>query len=89
MVYVWALEQPKTSSLYRHPLQYLYPDNQQDVLVPWISKDKTTGQTATQMRYYHLFKLGELDKLIEATGSLEINYKGYNADNWYVCATKI
>jgi tRNA (uracil-5-)-methyltransferase TRM9 len=80
LIYVWALEQPPTSSLYRHQLQYL-SDNKQDVLVPW----KTGNET--QLRYYHLFQQNELEMLLIGA-NLHPVYSGYDRDNWYVCARK-
>ncbi|PJF18799.1 hypothetical protein PSACC_01373 [Paramicrosporidium saccamoebae] len=80
LIYVWALEQPSSSSLYRHQLQYLSED-QQDVLVPWKTGDET------QLRYYHLFRQGELEMLL-TEAHLHPVYSGYDRDNWYVCARK-
>jgi tRNA (uracil-5-)-methyltransferase TRM9 len=82
LVFAWALEQPPTSSLHRHPLQYVEAGNEQDVLVPWT--DKATD--IVHHRYYHLFRQGELDSL--AGEGLEIVECGYDKDNWYVIFTK-
>lgn len=78
LVFAWALEQPPTSSLYRHALKYLHEDNKQDVLVPW--KNKLDG--TEHHRYYHLFKEGELQSLADGTG-LKVMQSGYDKDNWY------
>lgn len=80
LVYVWAFEQPENSSLYRHQLQYL-SDDKQDVLVPWRTGD------STQLRYYHLFRQGELESLFDAAGLVMV-YNGYDRDNWYVCGRR-
>lgn len=83
LLYVWAFEQPPSSSLYKHGLQYISEDKQ-DVLVPW-----RTGET-TKLRYYHLFREGELEELVVAAAALELQviYTGYDKDNWYVCVRK-
>jgi len=78
LVLAWALEQPPTSPLFKHPLHYLEEGNQQDVLVPWTNKaDGTVHQ-----RYYHLFREGELQALSKGSDLL-ISRAGYNKDNWY------
>ena len=82
LVFVWALEQPADSALYRRELKYL-SDNRQDVLVPWTTNE------ATQMRYYHLFRQGELEELTLSTGLFEMVHKGYDQDNWYVCVRRL
>lgn len=91
LIYVWALEQPSNSSLYRHKLEILTRDGQ-DVLVPWNTtrKDDNTGApiTSTQLRFYHLFRQGELEELLLKVGLFEIHYNGYDRDNWYVCAKR-
>jgi len=83
LVFAWALEQPQTSSLYKHHLQYLDPDNKQDVLVPW--KNKLDG--VTHLRYYHLFREGELKSLADPE-AVVIEKSGYDKDNWYVIYRK-
>jgi tRNA (uracil-5-)-methyltransferase TRM9 len=82
LLYVWALEQPENSSLHRHKLESLSKD-QQDVLVPW-----TSGST-TQMRFYHLFRKGELEELIQESGVFKVTNSGYDRDNWYVCIRRL
>lgn len=84
LVFAWALEQPVTSSLYRHPLGYLEVGNTQDVLVPW--KNKADG--TVHQRYYHLFRQGELEDLAEGSGVLSVVQSGYDRDNWYAIYQK-
>lgn len=38
----------------------------------------------TYCRYYHMFRQGELDTLVEDTGMGRILQSGYDRDNWYV-----
>lgn len=83
LVFAWALEQPPTSSLHKHPLKYLEDGNVQDVLVPWVNK----ADGVVHHRYYHLFKEGELEELAAGT-DLEIVESGYDKDNWYTIFRK-
>jgi tRNA (uracil-5-)-methyltransferase TRM9 len=41
------------------------------------------------LRYYHLFKKGELDDLFAQINGVEIDVSGYDRDNHYVIATKL
>ena len=88
LLYVWAFEQPETSSLYkqRSKLQFL-SDDQQDILVPWTLSD-LYGKVKTQHRFYHLFRKGELEALCLAAGLFEIAYSGYDRDNWFVAVRR-
>lgn len=56
-------------------------------------KDYTESEKSEHLvkyeRYYHLFKKGELDKLIEESKLAKIVESGYDRDNWYVIAEKI
>ncbi len=84
LVYVWALEQPSDTPLYRNAnLKYLSTDCRQDVLVPWSSADGTTHQ-----RYYHLFRKGELEELLDSVDGLEFVFNGYDRDKWYASYRK-
>ena len=40
-------------------------------------------------RYYHLFKKGELDNLVEQIKIGKVVETGYDRDNWYVIAERI
>lgn len=95
LIFVWAFEENK--SVGRHKLTILN-NNEQDVLVPWSMgefpankrakiesgqdvKDTTTDESF--QRYYHLFKKGELDELVEKAGGIIIE-SGFDRDNWYI-----
>lgn len=75
LIFVWALE--NNESVHRHKdLEWLNP---QDVLVPWHQKGDKTA-----LRFYHLFKEGELDELVASVDNLIVDASGYAKDNWYV-----
>jgi len=40
-------------------------------------------------RYYHLFKKGELDDLVDQIKIGKVVETGYDRDNWYVIAERI
>lgn len=81
LIFVWALEQTSDSYAYRSGLEFL-SDDRQDVLVPW-----STGGV-THKRYYHLFKFGELEALVQETDLFTLEYHGNDRDNWYACYRK-
>lgn len=75
LVFVWAMEQQATS-------KRRFDDGHQDVMVPWRSGDQV------YQRYYHVFKQGELESLVEeAARQLNVDVvfgqHGYDRDNWY------
>ncbi|KAG7829074.1 hypothetical protein KL920_002867 [Ogataea angusta] len=76
LVYCWALEQEKSRRGYREGME-------QDILVPWVTKDGTT-----RMRYYHLYKKGELEEDCVAAGGRVVQ-SGYEKDNWWVIVEPI
>ena len=79
LIFVWALE--NNESVHRHKdLEWL---NSQDVLVPWHQRDDKTA-----LRFYHLFKEGELDGLVASVDGLIKDASGYDKDNWYVIGHK-
>jgi len=82
LIFVWAKEQPETSSLYRQgaKLQFL-DDNLSDVLVPWTDSHGRVFQ-----RYYHLFEEGELEGLLGQP--LIVRERGYDRDNWWLIFEK-
>jgi len=84
LIFVWAFDQGEGSSLGRHAVQPISEDGQ-DVLVPW----KTASSPTPQMRYYHLFKEGELEELVRATDLLRVVESGYDRDNWYCVAERL
>ncbi|TPX51882.1 hypothetical protein CcCBS67573_g09993 [Chytriomyces confervae] len=49
---------------------------------------KSGNENIVYQRYYHVFVKGELDQVVEAAGSLDVNKSGYDRDNWYIIATK-
>ncbi len=88
LIYVWAQEQPaETSSVYRHALTFLSADRQ-DVLVPWTMR---AAAAAPPQRFYHLFRRGELEALVEGMRPrlLAVEESGYDRDNWYVVARRV
>lgn len=84
LVFVWAFEE--NASVRRHNLTVL-DGNEQDVLVPWTTKENNDGAAEVHHRYYHLFKKGELDELVLAAGAA-IEASGYDRDNYYVIINK-
>lgn len=81
LIFVWAFEQSTDSYVYRSGLEYLSEDKQ-DVLIPWSTVD------VTKKRYYHLFRHGELESLIDETDLFSLEYNGNDRDNWYACYRK-
>ncbi|CAG8748425.1 11495_t:CDS:2 [Gigaspora margarita] len=84
LIYVWALEQSNEA-------RRKFDKEQQDVFVPWVIPADKNNQDKKEIiynRYYHLFKKGELDELIESTGIAQIVKTDYDKDNWYVIARK-
>lgn len=78
LLYVWALEQKSSRRGWDE-------GDKQDVMVPWVRKDK--GDEKTFHRYYHLYKKGELEEDIVAAGG-EVEESGYEKDNWWAIATR-
>jgi len=82
LVYVWALEQKGSRRGWEE-------GGEQDVMVPWVmkngkKKDEDVSES-TFLRYYHLYRKGELEEDIEAVGGKIVD-KGYEKDNWWaVC----
>lgn len=72
LIYCWALEQEKSRRGYKEGME-------QDVLVPWVTKQATE----TKMRYYHLYKKGELVDNAQKAGATVVD-NGYEKDNWWV-----
>lgn len=68
---------------------------QQDVLVPWQLKNKTSGATCggksapeTFHRFYHVFQKGELESLCESVGLCKVVHSYYDQGNWAVVLEK-
>lgn len=83
LIFVWAFERDRNRSVYRHDLTVLNGDPQ-DVLVPWQRPDGHVDQ-----RYYHLFRAGELEKIVADCGGLLVVESGYDRDNYYVIVEKV
>ncbi|GMM33683.1 tRNA (carboxymethyluridine(34)-5-O)-methyltransferase [Saccharomycopsis crataegensis] len=89
LIYVWALEQQNSRRGWKEGMP-------QDILVPWVlqknKKKKNRNdedqegtqeeEPETKMRYYHLYKKGELEENAEAAGA-EVVRNGYERDNWW------
>ena len=84
LIYVWALEQ-------KHSRRGWSEDDEQDVMVPWVMKEKSAESkepsTKTFHRYYHLYRSGELQRDISAAGGTVIE-AGYEKDNWWAIAIR-
>ncbi|KAL6720140.1 tRNA methyltransferase, has a role in tRNA modification [Lecanora helva] len=84
LIYVWALEQ-------KHSRRGWDKDSEQDVMVPWIMKQKSTSDIATEEktfnRYYHLYREGELEHDITQAGGFVLE-SGYEKDNWWAIAAR-
>ncbi|PWW74792.1 S-adenosyl-L-methionine-dependent methyltransferase [Tuber magnatum] len=89
LIYVWALEQKNSRRGWDE-------GDRQDVFVPWVmSKQFSTSakgkesqqnrQKLAYMRYYHLYRKGELEADIARAGGRVLE-SGYEKDNWWaVC----
>ena len=60
---------------------------EQDVMVPWVKKTKGVDEDETFLRYYHLYRKGELDGDVVAAGGKVVE-AGYEKDNWWVVAER-
>lgn len=95
LIYCWALEQEKSRRGYHEGME-------QDILVPWVLAKKgkhekkegkkeenetTEEKPPVKMRFYHLYKKGELaDNCVKAGGKLL--KEGYERDNWWAVVEK-
>ncbi|KAJ2116087.1 tRNA methyltransferase, has a role in tRNA modification, partial [Coemansia sp. RSA 921] len=64
-----------------------FDPNTQDVLVPWVVpgfRAQNDEQDKVYHRYYHLFRKGELQQLVEQVDGCSVVESGYDRDNWYV-----
>lgn len=84
LVFVWALEQ-------RSSRRGWCETDEQDVIVPWISRQKSAGEEyeepKTFHRYYYLYRRGELERDVIAADGVIID-SGYEKDNWWVIAAR-
>lgn len=60
---------------------------QQDILVPWFTKKGKAHDN--QLRYYHVFRKGELQELLESIKNIQINEIYYEEGNWCAIFTKV
>lgn len=77
LLYVWALEQSGSRRGWD-------VGHEQDVMVPWVLKQKGR-QEQTFQRYYHLYKKGELEEDVVKAGGVVLE-SGYEKDNWWCIA---
>ena len=83
LIFVWALEQ-------KHSRRGWDKGDDQDVMVPWVMKQKTdhaTGESKTFERYYHLYREGELESDISQAGGRVLE-SGFERDNWWAIAER-
>ena len=73
---VWAFEQEEDQK---------FNCKKQDLLVPF--KDRITGENIGN-RYYHLFKKGELERIINNINNISIIDSFYEKSNWCVIVQK-
>jgi len=85
LIYVWALEQKNSRRGWDE-------GHEQDVMVPWVMKNKKKDgeekgeNESTFLRYYHLYRKGELEGDIESVGGRVVE-AGYEKDNWWaICS---
>lgn len=64
------------------------PFRQQEMLVPFSYKDSATSKVNQSLRYYHLFKEGELENLLSPIDEAELVESFYDNGNWCVCIKK-
>ena len=83
-MFVWALEQKSSRRGWGE-------GDEQDVMVPWIMKQKNSEGTAEESktfnRYYHLYRRGELERDIDEAGGIVVE-SGYEKDNWWAIAER-
>ncbi|KXS18841.1 S-adenosyl-L-methionine-dependent methyltransferase [Gonapodya prolifera JEL478] len=99
LVFVWAMEQhgrrrfdqqdvfvtwnlPKDR--YRHPPEKDKPESE----TVQTTTNNTRSCHVVYDRFYHLFLQGELDRIIELAGGVDIEETGYDRDNWFVISKK-
>ncbi len=78
LIVVWAIDVKEEVNKKK---QY----DKQDVLIPWL--DTITGKS--ELRYYHLFKEGELEKICQVAGGIEIISSNYEKGNWMCTIKKV
>jgi len=60
-------------------------------MIPWHLKPKFAQQKEEIVynRYYHLFKVGELEDLFSKIEGIEVINTQYFKDNWYITVKKV
>ncbi|MCJ1314470.1 tRNA methyltransferase, has a role in tRNA modification [Agyrium rufum] len=89
LIFVWALEQKGSRRGWDE-------NHEQDVMVPWVLQEKRSGtgeagkppSNITFHRYYHLYKVGELEEDINEAGG-KVLESGYERDNWWAVAVRL
>ncbi len=101
LIYVWAFEQNYEGQESVSQRDF----KEQDVFVPWhlhfkyedeLDKIDTEGceidmekKSVIYKRYYHVFKKGELESLLEKHSDIEILESYYDRENWCCKIRKI
>lgn len=63
---------------------------EQDVLVPWkIKSANSSDQAKTLLRYYHVFKEGELDALVSQITNVSLIKSYFDQGNWCAVLEKL
>lgn len=94
LIYVWALEQQEKKFTQQDNfvpwhLQGKWENNIKiESLGPDIIKDQKSNCMVYQ-RYYHVFKKGEIEQLINQIEDIEIEYSYYDHANWCCIVKKI
>lgn len=59
-------------------------------MVPWVrqSKEQEGNEPQTFLRYYHLYRKGELEEDIRTAGGRVVE-AGYDRDNWWAIASVV
>ncbi|KXN65503.1 S-adenosyl-L-methionine-dependent methyltransferase [Conidiobolus coronatus NRRL 28638] len=100
LLYVWALEQ-KSRRKFDQNQQDVYvpwvmqsqfetnkPSKAEETKVNNEEKEEEKKPNKVYNRYYHLFKEGELEELVNQVENTEIVKSGYDRDNWYCIVKK-
>lgn len=81
MICVWAFEQTG------HNKDRF---TEQDVYIPWKVPQRYKNPAADKelLRFYHLFKEGELEDMLDSLGGVEIISHGFDSQNWFAVVRK-
>lgn len=74
-------------SIHRNRSQF----QQQDLFVPWTKSQSSANLPSTELRYYHVFREGELKSLIEKlpNGLVHLEQIYYDQGNWCAIIQRI